>query len=283
MSEAAGAQVVSLAERLKSRREELGLSQAQAARELDVARTAYRLWELEAAKPQPDRWRLISRWLGVSVTTMLLADELDERSETGAASAAFARVGSTWGDRISDPLAFFARLRSQVQEGTEKGFITSEHAEELLTAMSRIEEERVGDDSGVWEPARLQKQFRPNRRGAQEGAGGSGLRRGRRHGRDTLRRRLLASELVTNSVRYGSETGATIGLAIEVDRLRLRVEVRDDATGSPRLAESRASGGYGLIFVEQLSSRWGTEREIAGNVTWFEIDLPAPGARPDRL
>ena len=57
--------VVSLAERLKSRREQLGISQAQAARELDVARTAYRLWEMEAAKPAPDRWRLISTWLGV--------------------------------------------------------------------------------------------------------------------------------------------------------------------------------------------------------------------------
>src|SRR6476469_4212124 len=107
MSAAEGAQVVSLAERLKTRREQLGLSQAQAARELDVARTAYRLWEMEAAKPQPDRWKLISRWLGVSVTTMLLADELDERSEAGAASAAFDRVGSTWGETISDPHTFF--------------------------------------------------------------------------------------------------------------------------------------------------------------------------------
>src|ERR1044072_7435729 len=103
MSASEGAQVVSLAERLKSRREQLGLSQAQAARELDVARTAYRLWEMEAAKPQPDRWRLISRWLGVSVTTVLLADELDDASEPGAVSAAFTRVGSTWDDTISDP------------------------------------------------------------------------------------------------------------------------------------------------------------------------------------
>ena len=283
MSEAAEARVVSLAERLKSRREELGLSQAQAARELDVARTAYRLWELEAAKPQPDRWRLISRWLGVSVTTMLLADELDERSEAGAASAAFARVGSTWGDRISDPLAFFARLRSQVQEGTEKGFITSEHAEELLTSLARIEEERIGDDSGVWEPARLQKQFRPNVGAPRKAREAVDFVAGDVTAETLFAARLLASELVTNSVRYGSETGATIGLAIEVDRMRLRVEVRDGATGSPQIAESRASGGYGLMFVERLSSRWGTEREIAGNVTWFEIDLPQPGARPDRL
>src|SRR5690242_21725306 len=91
--------VVSLAERLKERREELGLSQAQAARELDVARTAYRLWEMEAAQPAPDRWRLISRWLGVSVTTMLLADELISEAEAAAATvteADFGRAGRDW-------------------------------------------------------------------------------------------------------------------------------------------------------------------------------------------
>src|SRR6188508_3845471 len=73
--------VVSIGERLKSHREELGMSQAQAARELDVARTAYRLWEMEAAKPAPDRWRLIASWLGVSVTTMLLAEDLVSEDE----------------------------------------------------------------------------------------------------------------------------------------------------------------------------------------------------------
>ena len=53
--------VVSVGDRLWQRRTELGLSQAQAACELDVARKAYRLWEMEAAKPAPDRWRLLSR------------------------------------------------------------------------------------------------------------------------------------------------------------------------------------------------------------------------------
>lgn len=53
-------EIISLGRRLKQRRAELGLSQAQAARELDVARTAYRLWEMEAAKPAPDRWRLLA-------------------------------------------------------------------------------------------------------------------------------------------------------------------------------------------------------------------------------
>jgi hypothetical protein len=70
---------------------------------------------------------------------------------------------------------------------------------------------------------------------------------------------------------------------IEVDRNRLRVEVRDAAPGSPQMATTSAEhGGYGLKFVERLSSRWDTEREETGNLTWFEIDLPAPGVKPER-
>src|SRR5262245_66517635 len=83
----------SLAERLKARREVLGISQSQAARELEVARTAYRLWELEAARPAPDRWRLVARWLGVSMATLLLAEGLisqDEATDTESAAGHYA-------------------------------------------------------------------------------------------------------------------------------------------------------------------------------------------------
>ena len=83
------AEVIPLGSRLRRRREELGLTQTQAAKQLDVARTAYRLWEMEAAKPAPDRWRTIARWLGISMTAMLLAEELIDRQEAVEATEAF--------------------------------------------------------------------------------------------------------------------------------------------------------------------------------------------------
>ena len=89
-------EVVSLAERLKSRREELGSARPRQARELDVARTAYRLWEMEAAKPAPDRWRLIPTWLGVSVTTMLLAEDLMSEEEVATSDGQSERWRSSW-------------------------------------------------------------------------------------------------------------------------------------------------------------------------------------------
>lgn len=283
MSEAGVAQVFSLADRLKTRREELGLSQAQAARELDVARTAYRLWEMEAAKPQPDRWRLISRWLGVSVTTMLLADELDSGPETAAVSDAFARAGRDWDDAVGDPKVFFTRVRSLIQEGTENGFIGAEHADEMLAIATRVEEERTGDDSQIWEPARLQKRFRVDPSAPRKAREAVDFVAGDIATDQLQAGRLLASELVSNSVKHGTEADPMIRFDIEVDRNRLRVEVRDAAPGSPQMATTSGEhGGYGLKFVERLSSRWDTEREETGNLTWFEIDLPAPGVKPER-
>ena len=73
-----------LAERLKTAREGRGLSQAQAARELDVARSAYRLWEMAAALPEPRRWRAVAAWLDVTVTTLLLAEGLIPDDEAPA-------------------------------------------------------------------------------------------------------------------------------------------------------------------------------------------------------
>src|SRR5579872_7006909 len=112
------AEVIPLGSRLRQRREELGLSQAQAARQLDVARTAYRLWEMEAAKPAPDRWRNIARWLGISMAAMLYAEELIDQQEAIGANQAVIGAGMSeldW-DIGSDasPGDFFSQERAMI-------------------------------------------------------------------------------------------------------------------------------------------------------------------------
>ena len=283
MTEMASAPVVSLAERLKQRRAELGLSQAQAARELDVARTAYRLWEMEAAKPQPDRWRLISRWLGVSVTTMLLADESEGNGHesTARAAEAFDRAGVAWDESIAPPTDFFASARELVADGLEKGFITAEHAEELLAIFARIEEEQHGPATDAWEPARLYRELRAGALAPREAREATAFVAADLPSDSLETARLLVSELVTNSVKYGQPRGK-IGLLVDVDRERLRVEVADTARGSPQLRGPYETGGYGLALVDGLASRWHTQRVNKGNHTWFELDLPRPGAKPER-
>src|SRR5262245_52464251 len=133
----------SLAERLKARREVLGISQSQAARELDVARTAYRLWELEAARPAPDRWRLVARWLGVSMTTLLVAEGLITEEEQGEADVASARYQNAMGE-TSDVATereegdFFRQAQSFIDRSIEKGLLTAEEAGHFRDVFERI-------------------------------------------------------------------------------------------------------------------------------------------------
>jgi len=135
--------VVSLGHRLKAERAERGISQSQAARELDVARTAYRLWELEAARPSPDRWRLVARWLGVSMSTLLLAEGLISADEATTSEAAAGRYETATGETADDAASremgdFFVQAQSFIDRSIERGVISDEEAAEFRTMFDRI-------------------------------------------------------------------------------------------------------------------------------------------------
>lgn len=279
---AEAARIISLSERLKSRREQRGISQAQAARELDVARTAYRLWEMEAAKPAPDRWRLIASWLGVSVTTMLLAEDLlseDEAAMGELATFDFERSGRDWDDSAAaNTGGFFEQARSLVDDGARSGDISAEQAAALTFVLERIKQESSDVDSDVWTPAELRRTL-PARTQAARAARDAvafvadGIPQ---HELETAR--LLVTELVGNSVRHGpSGPKATVELLVSVSRNLLRIEVADR---SPTPAQPKApshEGGYGLALVAAMASRWGAGPQDGRNITWFELDLPVPG------
>ena len=80
---------------------------------------------------------------------------------------------------------------------------------------------------------------------------------------------LLVSELVTNSVVYGS--GDTVVLLVDDRRpQRFRCEVVDGGEGFvPTARGDREIGGWGLELVEKLSAGWGV-REGSTHV-WFEL------------
>ena len=274
--------VVSLAERLKQRREERGISQAQAARELDVARTAYRLWEMEAARPAPDRWRLIASWLGVSVTTMLLAEELMSKDEAEMAEVtafAFGRSGRDWDVAAAEkPGDFFDQARALIADGTDAGAITSEQAEAFAFLIERIEQEKIQMQSSAWEEAELRKSFPVDVRSPRAAREAISALAGDLPDETLTIARLLVSELVANSVKHGPSGQSTkVGLYVQVERDRLRAEVSDGSTRGARLRVAGETGGYGLILVEALSTRWGSGRDGDLNVTWFELGVPLPG------
>jgi serine phosphatase RsbU (regulator of sigma subunit)/anti-sigma regulatory factor (Ser/Thr protein kinase) len=83
---------------------------------------------------------------------------------------------------------------------------------------------------------------------------------------------LLASELVTNAVRYAQ---GPIALRL-VREGGLVCEVFDDSAALPRLrhAGDEDERGRGLQVVSQLAQHWGARRTPSGKVVWCELALP---------
>jgi anti-sigma regulatory factor (Ser/Thr protein kinase)/transcriptional regulator with XRE-family HTH domain len=268
-------EVVALGTQLRQRREELGLSQAQAARQLDVARTAYRLWEMEAARPAPDRWRAIAKWLGISMTAMLLAAELLEDEEAANSERFVVGGGMTrqqWDTRSATIEGdYFSQERAMIEDQTRSGHLSAYEAEELRRVLSRIQRATSGDRSAPWQPGRFRKRFpcaelTPALSRSALATTAVGIP-------DTVFEdaALLISELVTNSVRHSESEW--VDVAITLGPEVLRIEVSDQGTQPIRPQTPNGHGGWGLGLVGELATRWGVERESTGKTIWIEFDL----------
>ena len=86
---------------------------------------------------------------------------------------------------------------------------------------------------------------------------------------------LLASELVTNAIRY--ETGETITLVISCACGQLRVDVHDTSCAAPMPVDGPADAetGRGLLLVSSLSKEWGYYRTQAGKAVYFTLAFEA--------
>jgi two-component sensor histidine kinase len=83
---------------------------------------------------------------------------------------------------------------------------------------------------------------------------------------------LLASELVTNAIRY-AEGPVTLRL---IKERTLVCEVFDNSSALPRLRHAAGDdeSGRGLQIVSRLSVRWGARRTPTGKVVWCEQSFP---------
>jgi anti-sigma regulatory factor (Ser/Thr protein kinase)/transcriptional regulator with XRE-family HTH domain len=271
------ADVVPLGARLRSRREELGLTQAEAARELDVARTAYRLWELEASRPAPDRWRSIAKWLGISVTAMLLAGELIDEAEALEAKQAATRAGltdETWDARSAEVAGdFFSQERSMISDQARLGTISGAQAASLRSVLDRIQGATVRDDV-VWQPGEFRKRMpstvlAPRIARAALAATVVGI-----PAEVYDDAALLVSELVTNSVTHSGSTWIDLSIVLGDDRLRIEVSDQSEKAIRPRTPDEH--GGWGMTIVAELAHRWGIERRRDGKSVWVELVLSTP-------
>lgn len=90
----------------------------------------------------------------------------------------------------------------------------------------------------------------------------------------------VVTELVTNAVIHGRATrGSRVLVAYHLDGDLLRVEVRDAASGMPRMIQPASPNGLvresgrGLATVAALVDRWGVIPRVIGKSVWFEITL----------
>jgi anti-sigma regulatory factor (Ser/Thr protein kinase) len=84
--------------------------------------------------------------------------------------------------------------------------------------------------------------------------------------------RLLVSELVTNSVKYGGD--GPVRLEVQASDESVRAEIIDQGVGfTPKVRDDDLDrvGGWGLHLTEHLTSRWGAYE--GSTHVWFEIDL----------
>jgi anti-sigma regulatory factor (Ser/Thr protein kinase) len=87
---------------------------------------------------------------------------------------------------------------------------------------------------------------------------------------------LLLTELVTNAVRHGGATAdRSVGVRVARSPRGIRVCVTDPGRGfSWRGRAARrpgAAGGFGLVLVDRLASRWGIQPQKHSTTVWFEL------------
>ncbi|PZT72735.1 MULTISPECIES: ATP-binding protein [unclassified Streptomyces] len=88
---------------------------------------------------------------------------------------------------------------------------------------------------------------------------------------------LIACELVTNSIRYGTEPGDSVRVVPDADDARTRIEVHDPVRRHPRLrpVSCERERGRGLVLLDALCpGAWGVYDIPFGKSVWAEVKAP---------
>jgi two-component sensor histidine kinase len=192
----------------------------------------------------------------------------------------FARSGRDWDTQAEENVGdFFQQGRALIQDGVDTGFITSKQADELATVLGRLEAEQQRAMTTEWAAGELRKALPaapPTARAARQAVS---LVAADIPPAALETAQLLTSELVTNSIKHSLPSPARIGLCVEIDRDRVRIEVSHSSDAPSEQQPPKGIDGYGVKLVESLASRWDTTRDGETTTIWFELDLPFPGTQ----
>ncbi|GGZ25587.1 hypothetical protein GCM10010387_18920 [Streptomyces inusitatus] len=86
---------------------------------------------------------------------------------------------------------------------------------------------------------------------------------------------LIVSELVGNAVVHTASRRIRVSVSRPaIDRVRISVSDKSVRQPEPGRPERDDGGGRGLLIVEAMASRWGSDRRRWGKVVWAEIHTP---------
>lgn len=89
---------------------------------------------------------------------------------------------------------------------------------------------------------------------------------------------LLASELVGNAVKYGTDALITVNLLQVGDRLLLEVTDASCARPAVRRADPEDEQGRGMYLVQAIAAAWGSRWDsCGGKTTWCTLALDGSG------
>jgi anti-sigma regulatory factor (Ser/Thr protein kinase) len=89
---------------------------------------------------------------------------------------------------------------------------------------------------------------------------------------------LMLTELVTNAVRHGDGDDRPRGVSVKVMEAEggVGAAVTNPGTGfdwhGRESDDPLEPGGYGLVLVDRMASRWGIDRSSGSTTVWFELD-----------
>jgi Histidine kinase-like ATPase domain len=89
---------------------------------------------------------------------------------------------------------------------------------------------------------------------------------------------LVVSELITNAYQH-SPRADSFELALSRRGNGLRIALADGSAIRPVVQElsSEAETGRGMVIVQALANRWGTEDHHGGKRVWVDLDGPISG------
>lgn len=83
---------------------------------------------------------------------------------------------------------------------------------------------------------------------------------------------ILASELVTNAVRHAA-TALTLRITYRNNQLRVSVHDRDRQMARLQSPSESDDHGRGLLIVNSVATRWGSEPVVGGKVVWAAMQV----------